>query len=216
MKKWAFTLAETLLTLAIIGVIAAITMPALNANIVDRQLEAGTLRAYNLMQNAISKYMVDNDIEGELIQNQTLFGAENVDNFVKNYFKINMKCDNITGCFASKYTMLDSNTAVDSSIVFNNAAAYQLNNGMALQFDGEDITIDVNGKKGPNALNKDLWLFEVRDDGSVVDPVARPGEYSNEELAEFFATCKSANPAIAAAHYGCFANFLNNGFKFDY
>ena len=45
-KKQAFTLAETLITLGIIGIVAAMTMPALIANYQKKVLEQNRLIHY--------------------------------------------------------------------------------------------------------------------------------------------------------------------------
>ena len=52
MKKLGFTLAEALITLAIIGIIAAVTLPSLNANITRSQIGPKLSKAINDLQNA--------------------------------------------------------------------------------------------------------------------------------------------------------------------
>ncbi len=54
MKKFAFTLSEVLLTLSIIGVVSAMTVPSLMTSIEDRELQAQAKKAYNTLQNAVS------------------------------------------------------------------------------------------------------------------------------------------------------------------
>jgi prepilin-type N-terminal cleavage/methylation domain-containing protein len=54
MKKLGFTLAEVLLTLTIIGVVAALTVPNLMGAIDERELQAQAKKAYNTIQNAVS------------------------------------------------------------------------------------------------------------------------------------------------------------------
>ena len=59
MKKIGFTLAEVLLTLAIIGVVSTMTVPSLISSIDDRELQAQAKKAYNTLQSAITmKYAV--------------------------------------------------------------------------------------------------------------------------------------------------------------
>ena len=53
-KKIAFTLAEVLLTLTIIGVVAALTVPNLMGAIEDKELASQAKKAYNTIQNAVS------------------------------------------------------------------------------------------------------------------------------------------------------------------
>lgn len=60
MKKTGFTLAEVLITLGIIGITAALTLPSL----IDMHQDAGVgpklAKAQNTMEDAIGRYIVDN------------------------------------------------------------------------------------------------------------------------------------------------------------
>lgn len=52
-NKIAFTFAEVLVTLVIIGVVASLTIPALMSSTIDKKLVVGTKKAYNTLQNAV-------------------------------------------------------------------------------------------------------------------------------------------------------------------
>ena len=52
MKKSGFTLAELLITLSIIGVIAAVTIPSLSNNINKSQVGPALMKAVNTLENA--------------------------------------------------------------------------------------------------------------------------------------------------------------------
>ena len=64
-KNAAFTLAETLITLTILGVVAAITVPAL----INRQMEAANKtklkKAMAAYEKALNQMIIDNDIKGQ-------------------------------------------------------------------------------------------------------------------------------------------------------
>lgn len=51
-EKIAFTLAEVLITLGIIGVVAAFTIPVLMNNITNKQFEAAFLENYAILKQA--------------------------------------------------------------------------------------------------------------------------------------------------------------------
>ena len=53
MKKNGFTLAEVLITLAIIGVIATMTLPSLMTNTAEQQAKTGLKKGINMFQNAV-------------------------------------------------------------------------------------------------------------------------------------------------------------------
>ena len=65
-RKIAFTLAEVLITLGIIGVVAAMTMPALIANYKNKELAVRAKRTYSLISQAIKLYEAENETPGDV------------------------------------------------------------------------------------------------------------------------------------------------------
>ena len=55
-SKLAFTLAEVLITLGVIGIVAAMTLPAVINNSRNKQLEAGLKRSYSVIGQALDMY----------------------------------------------------------------------------------------------------------------------------------------------------------------
>ena len=64
-KKSAFTLAEVLITLGIIGVIAALTIPSLIAKYQDKVLIQQTKKAFSVFQNGLALASQDNGTPGD-------------------------------------------------------------------------------------------------------------------------------------------------------
>ena len=54
MKKIAFTLAEVLLTLTIVGVVSALTVPNIMSAVDEKELQAQAKKAYNTLQTAVN------------------------------------------------------------------------------------------------------------------------------------------------------------------
>ena len=101
-KKSAFTLAEVLITLGIIGVVAAITLPVLLSN-VDQKVKAE--RVTNIKQK-LSK------VTDKMAVQSGLIGYDSTDAFVKEmqrHMKIAKVCDNahLDDCWPSKEVTLD-------------------------------------------------------------------------------------------------------------
>ena len=72
MKKKAFTLAEVLITLAIIGVVAAIAIPSVISNSQQQEFKTGLRKAVSVLNSAITMNMV---IDGESpYDNANLYG----------------------------------------------------------------------------------------------------------------------------------------------
>ena len=65
-SKAAFTLAEVLITLAIIGVVAAITIPAIIANYQDKVLETAYKKSMSVLSNALNLAIANNGTPGDL------------------------------------------------------------------------------------------------------------------------------------------------------
>ena len=64
-KRIAFTLAEVLITLGIIGVVAALSMPSLINNHQKKQTEVKLKRFYSIMSQAIQRYFAEEEITAE-------------------------------------------------------------------------------------------------------------------------------------------------------
>ena len=62
MKKKAFTLAEVLITLAIIGVVAAISIPSVISNSQQQEFKTGLRKAVSVLNSAITMNMA---LDGE-------------------------------------------------------------------------------------------------------------------------------------------------------
>lgn len=71
MKNYGFTLAEVLITLGIIGVVAALTLPALVQNNRNREMQTRLKRGYSVLSQALDMYQAEN---GERITPQTKIG----------------------------------------------------------------------------------------------------------------------------------------------
>lgn len=72
MKRYAFTLAEVLITLAIIGVVAAISIPSVISNTQQQEFKTGLRKAVSVLNSAITMNMA---LDGETpYDNEDLFG----------------------------------------------------------------------------------------------------------------------------------------------
>ena len=105
--KLAFTLAEVLIALAIIGVIAAMTLPALINKINNAEIVAGVKKYQSLLNQAVTKYAVDNGCIGNLSACTAFMGDDDTAghttawNALKPYFNVTKNCgtDAGQGCF---------------------------------------------------------------------------------------------------------------------
>ena len=56
---YGFTLAEVLITLGIIGIVAALTLPSLLSNFRDKVMVSQAKKSYSNFQNVLNKMMAD-------------------------------------------------------------------------------------------------------------------------------------------------------------
>lgn len=218
-NKRGFTLAEVLITIGIIGVIAAVTLPALNSNLIKSQLEVQTRKFYTQFSKAMDLYKVDNETD-------TITGMDfNSENFIRKYFNISRKCTSAESCYAKEYQN-QKNSNVSSTAWANDDNSYELQDGTVFTLNGDEdiestplsLVFDVNGKKGPNKIGYDLWSASVFYDGSVDEGGATPdirknypGERLENIIKDRYKSCLDGN-----SYGGCFGHFKRNGFKFDY
>ncbi len=151
-RMTAFTLAEVLITLGIIGVVAAVALPALITNINDR---ANSERQANIAQK-ITQAMEQMRAHGELVQ----YGS--TDAFVdvlQKYLKITKRCDadhlaecwttsTITGTDGATYNIADFKTRKK---LLKNSATDGNNVGLILA-DGASMILTYN----PSAQGIDI------------------------------------------------------------
>ena len=153
MKKFGFTLAEILVTLSIIGVVSALTVPALSQNVQNRTYEASIKKAYNTVSNAVDRYMADEGLSS--LSNSEITTKNGLRSFVKKYFKVVQDCEttyyssNGASCYAPQYFSLDksatTNTAMGQCIIvvgLADGSSMCLDNGNM-----EDVPVDkdING-----------------------------------------------------------------------
>ena len=99
----AFTLAEVLIMLGIIGVVAAMTIPPLIENNQKTQYVTALQKVYSNFNQVLVKYSADNGCVGDLTCTG-LFAPANTDEDVANalvpYFNIAKQCGaGVSGCF---------------------------------------------------------------------------------------------------------------------
>ena len=241
-----FTLAEVLITLGIVGVVAAMTMPALVANYQKKSLATQTQKFYSMMSQAVKQYMADEGVDD--LRNTPLasdnYGYEydspeaiaSIRDFVTKYLKVAEECDHeANNCFAEKYRAWDGGEAeynFTTDTNRDNDRDYVLTDGSVIRIGYNypiDLYVDVNGKKGPNRVGYDLWSMSIFYDGvideSYVGPECRGrieagydrDVYKCEEQSAYEKREAQFEVRCKDSIYGgCFGHLLNNNFKFDY
>lgn len=175
MKK-GFTLAEVLITLGVIGVIAAITLPSVIKHYQQQVTVNQLKKAYSEFSQALHKAEVDNGLMETWdfaylttpLEKATYFG----ENYLFPYIKTVEKCiPSSNKCWADEITNVSGNLLGNTSYISNSkqtrvsfvtASGYSgffwLNGGGL----GMWYWIDINGpQKGPNKIGRDIFAFQT-------------------------------------------------------
>lgn len=224
-RKQAFTLAEVLITLGIIGVVAALTLPSLINRTKNRELHTAFLKTYSELNQVAQKYYAD---MGETVTDTSFATQSNLaDEIMTEYYKGATKLTNggmgtkdeegnykafysIRTLNGHKYSGGENSQGSNSSFICDNSPFYLTASGAVIIFNdnatGEDQTgpvvcVDVNGQKGPNRYGMDYFLFAFTKDGKVV-PM---GDTNQTSIGTVAANGSAANFFKIGSH-----NCLNN------
>lgn len=169
MKKLAFTLAEVLITLAIIGIVAALTIPTVVRNYQKQQTVTRLKKTYSALANTTNLAIADNGpIEGWKLPESNKPDSVNFANtYLVPYLKVAKNCENKTDAECEfKYSYLDKSI---STSMGSGYARFYLNDGTLLAVTlGPNtggnllyamVYIDINGPKAPNTNSKDMFYY---------------------------------------------------------
>ena len=160
--NFAFTLAETLIVMGIIGVVAALTLPNLNSSTGDKEKVTKVKKIYSNLNDAFGR------VEG-IYGNYTEWyhpsgnGMFQLGDRMTDFLKISKSCNETKasndGCFAKN---VDDTVDID-------AKAFVLADGTSVAHFLGSFFVDIDGpNKGKNKFGEDIFLF-----------------YANNETGEF-------------------------------
>lgn len=184
MKK-AFTLAEVLIVIGIIGVVSAMTIPGLINKYQKQALESQLKKSYSTLQQVIKLMMaeegVGNYYDTQLEQYCRYGSGDLCRNTLNKYFK-SPKMEYSGAGFTKTYHGLACGSYGQGFFEYKDCvtANYTLDYGpgtMVTLFNGSEIfininshgnfRIDVNGIQKPNTENLDIFDVQVSDNGTL-------------------------------------------------
>ena len=169
-KKAAFTLAEVLITLGIIGIVAAMTLPTLISGYQKKQTVTQLKKAYSEINQAI---LISQAKYGTLDQwdfSDLATQEEQTTYFGEHYLLPNIKTLRVCTptseeCWAKTYTLDGQERNIHSSNRKNPDNSFIAASGYSVYYwvhavgNGGWIVIDTNGPKKPNIIGKDVFPF---------------------------------------------------------
>ena len=162
-KALAFTLAETLIVMGIIGVVAALTIPNLNSSTADKEKVAKVKKLYQNFTDAFGRAQAVYGPLDEWDSSQN----EELNYRITEFLKISKDCkqDVNAGCFEKNVKKIDNSAddGFDGWGAHTNAIAFILADGASviMQYNSF-IYFDIDGpNKGSNTWGKDIFDFMI-------------------------------------------------------
>ena len=231
MKKFGFTLAEILIALAIVGVVAAISIPTMVTENKKKIYANSLSAAVSSLENAITTAIIT---DGQTSIEDTSAWKNSVDKFVTELLAKRMQLTT-DGSFdaneiktfnkAISWEGLGLDELRGNGCVFESKKGYtgvifdklskveqptlRLSKPVAL------VVIDVTGNKKPNILGRDVFLYILNNDGYLF-PYG--GDAYNRYTDKNYDITKHCNPKSSDSNNGvaCAARLAQNGYKMDY
>lgn len=214
MKKHAFTLAEVLITLGIIGVVSAMTLPSLVNRTRQKELQTSFQKQYTLLQQAILKIKYEDDLPFEYAS----YSSRLKTRLAKEY-KATKDCgaiNNNTGCVLDNedgtftyYKTLNGKTLDrayidDGGFISLDGTTFFIEQGyqVSTTSTGYLVSIDLNGYlKKPNRMGYDFFMFQITREGKVM-PMGAENTYWKEQREQYCSNTSSSNlNGVTCAYY---------------
>ncbi|CDE92760.1 TPA: prepilin-type N-terminal cleavage/methylation domain-containing protein [Candidatus Gastranaerophilales bacterium HUM_6] len=240
MKK-GFTLSEILITLTIVGVVAALTVPAVMKNYRNKMYTAALQKTYNQLSDATIAIMndehvddfyetrarscvkSDGNINGDCTEGLTYFLNNYLEPIRKDCGKGGKLC--IGGLSSDSYKTLSGKNAgtVGGQYCIQTAKGATIcgffNGGNTCM----SLAVDVNGAEGPNVTGRDLFSMDVQNDGTISDYSSGCGHLAdkpfvlNNSFGAPATNCSNDNAnVIYEKTAGCLTRIIEAGWKMEY
>lgn len=187
-----FTLAELVVAMAIVGSVAALTLPPLISNHQNKVLQMSFQKAYRDLDNNLEELQASN--YRTTFYNSLLASTDGIADFFANYYNRAQICETTAQpCFAAKYASINT-PSTDVDFTCKSGMSVQLKDNTAICIipasaaqeakeadpvagteaqeakDAAPATVymDVNGNEPPNIGGRDMFMFQI-DNFIIVD-----------------------------------------------
>ena len=224
-KRPAFTLAEILITLGVIGVVAAVTLPSMVTNYKHKTYISGLQKFYSQFPQtmlAIKRQtgcedMVCMGFSGSINEQW----VENLKEKIRNNYKAPVFCYGTTDC---EYEFFFINGNSGGKTFTASEFSFKTVDGFIIKiapFSGQwaSLTVDINGNKRPNTIGRDIHLFRISSTGEVYPYYGyKYAQITGASRLYWRSNSNLCNPTLAnaGASYGCTARLIEEGWKMNY
>lgn len=235
-KKKGFTLAEVLITLSIIGVVSALTLPSLTSGYKSQQIGVSLSKAINTLENANLMALQTSGVSdltlipanttqpySESIRNTSKIVTRNTSNADYNKYKIHggsslSTLDRPSSAFDTKDGMTYLQPTNGAPATTDNGSSRDLPDyysGKAYK-----VYVDIDGNaKGPNTLGRDLFELRIDSRGTVIPygGMAWQDYYSGSGIPLWQTSGDNAcNSTSIGKGYTCAGAIVDNGYSVNY
>lgn len=227
MKK-GFTLAEVLITLGIIGIVAALTIPNLIGNYEKYITVVKLKRAYSIISQVVERAIAD---YGDIKNWDKQYNGEKTDpenyfnKYWKPYVKITKSCvdrsvkNNVKyksfgykepfPLYGGAWLSLTGTQNSENLRIYTGIDFITIDNILIHIGEDDNIIVDINGPSGPNRAGRDAFWFSIDKSQNKVIPLT---DYMGEK------ECGTIKSNTKGGGYTCADKIMKDGWtiKDDY
>ncbi|MBQ8459943.1 type II secretion system protein [bacterium] len=170
--RYAFTLAEILITIGIIGVVSALTIPNLITNYQKRQTAEQLKKVYATIVNAVKLSEIDNDDmsgwnypEGLSANRDWEIAAKFIKQYYQPYLKGSTlyKFSDLQASYGEDWNRLKNMPGVSNALVLADGTMLSFFFNYVQSSNGGYIWlfVDLNGAQRPNKVGRDIFVLEA-------------------------------------------------------
>ena len=245
-KKAAFTLAEVLITLGIIGVVAAITLPTLIQNYQKTVWVNQLKKTYSSLNEGFKQIVASEgcttlecaDISRDSHGFIDFAKVKTKEKFVKTFKLENVYVDGVPDNSIYNYKIKTLDGGDKDSISLSGPVDGLVGttpNGEIIYFGGilfsDEILVDINGLKSPNTLGRDVFAFSYFDFNDTVmvtpifskkwqehfEPLGMGFSSEEERIQKINYSCSvTNNSGYLAESMPCAEKIIMDGWKMNY
>lgn len=233
-KTIAFTLAETLIVMGVIGIVATLTIPSLTNSTNNKDTVAKVRKAHSNLEDAFGRMIAQ---YGEMTEWSETLSTNSFGNRMVSSMKLTKNCrTGATGdCFAVNTNIFNS-AGTSTSNVHSNTSIYKaiLASGMSVAFYVDNVScsadvtetsntmtpqdlqqvcgvalVDIDSTKGKHKHGTDLFEFYITKHGFY------PVGFDGDTKMKYIDNCTKVGSNATADAQGCTAWVINNG-NLDY
>lgn len=199
-EKIGFTLAEVLITLGIIGVVASLTIPILQNKSEEQQQKTAYKKAYSMAYQAVNKANGEYLYTGQPSSENPNIRRDNFKVFMSQ-FKTVKKCENNnnSACWNNTGEKFQNFWPIASGLAFIDSSGMSWS---MISDNTNSVIVDTNGLKPPNQYGKDRFALSLRtQNNSLTEGIPVKIQPYQDNPPEGWGVCDAPNKCATEKNY---------------